>query len=420
MVGNGVGLLIERLRARREEIELAIFERARDLISDSASDGDAEYVTGLRATVTASLDYCLTGIERDQGSSLGPVQVPAQALAQARRAARNRVSLDAVLRRYMVGQAILLDFILQDAEAIPSRDKAEELRGISRALSRLLDELVLAVAREYVGELRRAGRSSEQRMLDRVRMLLSGERMHDAKLDYELQAEHLGVICRGPRAHEALRSLARMLDRRLLLVDCGAETVWGWLGGSRTLPLPDLERGLSDAPHDALLAVGEPARGLQGWRLTHRQAQEALLVALRRPRPLTRYRDVALLAAALRNETLSRSLLDELYLSPLRDSRDGGAMLRRTLRAYLSAERNTTAAAATLGVVRNTVENRLRLVEERLGQTLHPFPAELEIALALDELNAHAPQPNHEPDPAIRSYSEQSARLRAVDLSRLL
>lgn len=400
MVGNGVGLLIERLRARREEIELAIFERARDLISDSASDGDAEYVTGLRATVTASLDYCLTGIERDQGSSLGPVQVPAQALAQARRAARNRVSLDAVLRRYMVGQAILLDFILQDAEAIPSRDKAEELRGISRALSRLLDELVLAVAREYVGELQRAGRSSEQRMLDRVRMLLSGERMHDAKLDYELQAEHLGVICRGPRAHEALRSLARVLDRRLLLVDCGAETVWGWLGGARMLSLADLERGLSHTPRDALLAVGEPARGLQGWRLTHRQAQEALLVALRRPRPFTRYRDVALLAAALRNETLSRSLL-ELYLSPLQDTRDGGAILRRTLRGYLAAERNTTAAAATLGVVRNTVENRLRLVEERLGQTLHPFPAELEIALALDELNAHAPQPNPQADPAI-------------------
>ena len=45
-------------------------------------------------------------------------------------------------------------------------------------------------------------------------------------------------------------------------------------------------------------AIGEPGKGLDGWRLTHRQAQAAMRIALRRPQRLTRYADVALLAVA--------------------------------------------------------------------------------------------------------------------------
>jgi DNA-binding PucR family transcriptional regulator len=134
-----------------------------------------------------------------------------------------------------------------------------------------------------------------------------------------------------------------------------------------------------------MLALGEPGRGLAGWRLTHRQAQAALLVALRRPRRCTRYADVALLASALTDEALATVLID-VYLAPLEDSRGSGPVLRETLRAYLGAERSVSSAAAALGVVRKTVEKRLRTIEEKLGRSLHPCPAELEIALELDEL----------------------------------
>ncbi|MGN6372189.1 MAG: helix-turn-helix domain-containing protein [Solirubrobacteraceae bacterium] len=96
---------------------------------------------------------------------------------------------------------------------------------------------------------------------------------------------------------------------------------------------------------------------------------------------------MALLAAALRDDTLARSLR-EIYLSPLEDSRDGGAVLRETLRAYLAAERNASSAAAALGVARNTVDYRLRAIEKRLGRSLQRFTAELEVALALKEIDA--------------------------------
>ena len=134
-----------------------------------------------------------------------------------------------------------------------------------------------------------------------------------------------------------------------------------------------------------VLAFGEPARGLAGWRLTHQQAQAALVVALRRPRRFTRYADVALLASALKDQALARALID-IYIAPLDDAHSRGPVLRQTLRAYLAAECGVSSAAIGLKVSRSTVESRLRTVEERLGRTLHPFPAELEVALALDEL----------------------------------
>ena len=77
--------VIERLRARRSEIEEAIFVRIRDRAFDPTGSGDAEYVEGLRAAIAAVVDYGLAGIEQGAASSAAN---PSVALAQARRAAR--------------------------------------------------------------------------------------------------------------------------------------------------------------------------------------------------------------------------------------------------------------------------------------------------------------------------------------------
>ena len=387
----GVGA---RLRARRAELVGTIFARVRDGVFGAVGARDAEYVAGLRATVVAVVEYVLEGIERGQGG-VGPI--PAVALQQARRAARVGVSLDTVLRRYVVGSALLEEFVLEEADRDERADHPgarEALRGALRMQASALDRLLEAVTGEYRDELARAGRSPEQRRAERVRGLLAGgaavELSELAELDYELDAWHLGVIARGAGAREVVDCLAASVDRRALCVASGENTVWAWLGGYR-LEMAALKRALSGFG-EVSFAVGEPARGLAGWRLTHRQAQAALVVALRRPRRLTRYADVALLASALKDEALARTLIG-VYVEPLDDSRGGGEVLRQTLRAYLLAGRSVSSAAATLGVARKTIEGRLRTIEERLGRTLHPTPAELVVALDLDEL-ATAPQPS--------------------------
>lgn len=419
-VGVGVGAVVAGLYARRGEIEDAIYARVAAIEPGSVGEWDAEYALGLRAAVAGAVEYVLRGLELG-GEQAGPA--PVAAVAQARRAMRSGVDLNTVLRRYTAGYTLLGDFLVQEVERGLLEDRFGVLRGLLRTLSGLLERLTAVIADEYERELERAGRSREQRRLELVRALLAGEGAGDLvgeraggglavsltgeavggahgegagedDLGYGLDAHHVGVVAHGAGAREVLRELARALDRMLLCVAVGEETVWGWLGGRRELAMVDLRRVVDgelrrfEEGGDAggvWLAIGEPAWGLAGWRLTHQQAQAAALVAMRSPRVCARYAEVALLACALKDEMLAGALID-VYAAPLRQARDGGVVFRRTLRAYLAAECNVSSAAAALGVVRHTVEKRLRAIEELLGRSLHPCPPEIEVALELEEL----------------------------------
>ncbi len=376
--------LVERLRARLPEIEKAIFVSIRDGVAGPAGGQDAEYVGGLRATIAAVLDYVLTGIEQGEEWS-GPI--PAAAVAQARRAARNDVGLETVLLRYTVGSRLLNGFVMDEGDRFPS----QTLRQILDMQGGLVEHLMVAISSEYKLELERAGRSLEQRRGERVRRLLAGESIDLGEFDYEFEnAWHLGVIVVGARAREVVRSLRACLDRDILPVSHGEQTMWAWLGGESRLAVTDIEQQLSAmVDMGVLLAIGEPSRGTHGWRLTHRQAQAALLVALRQRQGITRYAEDMLLAAALQDETLATSLY-EIFMSPLANQRDGGAVSRETLRVYFEVTSNAATAAVRLKVDRHTVERRLQKIEERLGRLLPTCQAELQVALRLHELGTKA------------------------------
>ena len=369
--------LAERLRSRRSEIEHAIFAYAGGESGLLGSE-DAEYLVGLRAALTAALDYVLVGI--GQGADRSD-PIPSLVVTQAHRAARNGVDLQAVLLGCAAGQRVLAGFVVTEADGLPTRALAQvlDLQGL------LVERLMAEVSIEHNRELERARRSPDQRQAHLVQRLLAGELLDTAELGYDLDAWHLGVIATGVGAREVRRGIAAGADRQLLSVSHGEQTEWAWLGGQRRLADADLER-VPPAKEGVSLVIGEPGRGIDGWRLTHRQAQAALLVALNRPRRLTRYAEEMLLAAALRDETLARSLT-EIYLSPLAGQRDGGAVLRATLRAYFIAGRNATETGVSLGIVRQTVEQRLRTVDHVLGRALGTCLIELEVALRLDELD---------------------------------
>jgi PucR C-terminal helix-turn-helix domain/GGDEF-like domain len=227
---------------------------------------------------------------------------------------------------------------------------------------------------------------TEQRRAERVQRLLAGERLDTAELSYGLEGFHLGLVATGAGAEDAVRGLAESLDHRLLLIRRDEGGVWAWLGGRR-LPEPDRVHAHldSDWPAGAAAAIGEPGQGPGGWRLSHRQAQAALPIALRGSERLVRYADVALLATMLQDDLLATSLR-QLYLSPLECQHDGGEVLRGTLRAYFAAERNVSSTAAALGVNRKTVTSRLRAIESMIGSSFASHAAEVEAALRLEEL----------------------------------
>jgi PucR C-terminal helix-turn-helix domain/GGDEF-like domain len=381
-----------RLRARRAEIEAAVLARA-SAISDPAESHDPEYLEGLRTTISDAVDYGLAAIER--GEDHKP-SLPPTLLAQARLAARNGVGLDTVLRRYSAGYVLLSDFLIEEAEH--SNLRGGVLRRLLRAQA-ALDRLLAAVSEEYAREERERPGTRDQRRAERIERLLAGEQLDTSGLDYDFEGFHLGVIGAGPGAWKALRGLAIALDCRLLALRRGEGTVWAWLGSRQMIDDEDLRRHVSaNWPVGASLAIGEPGAGIPDWRLTHHQAKAALAIALRSPEPLVRYADVALMASVVRDDLLAASL-HRLYLGPLKAEHSGGKVACDTLRAYFSAERNISSAAAALGVNRNTVASRLRTIEATIGRPLNTCGPELETALRLAELGDHGISPV---DPALR------------------
>jgi PucR C-terminal helix-turn-helix domain/GGDEF-like domain len=372
--------LVARLRERTPEIEEAVFAQVRALAELEGGE-DPEYVAGLRATINEGLEYVLVHIEKGDEEWSEPI--PSASAAQARLAARSGVKLDTMLRRYAAADRLLGDFIMDEVDRFPSH----ELRKVLRAQGPQVDRLMAAVATEYMNELGRIRRSPSQRLAERVQRMVAGESPADIDdLRYTFDAWHLGLIVKGGEAEAEVRALAAGLDCQVLLVPRGSGIVWAWLGTRQQLAIADVEDllGTGVAP-DISLAVGEPRRGIDGWRLTHREAQAALQVMLRKPQRLTRARDVILLAAVLRDDGLSKSLF-ETYLAPLEGHGDSGAVLRKTLRAYFSVGLNAATAAAALEVDRHTVQRRLRKVEEALGRLLPDCHAELVVALSLEEL----------------------------------
>jgi hypothetical protein len=359
------------------EIELAVVARIRD---ELAEEMDAEGLAVLRPAATESVTAALNAIE--QGESWTPA-VPPAVIAQIRYLARQGMPLEVVVRGYQIVFNVFLEFLGEEVADLPQAQEA--LRYALSVGSRHGDQLLSAFVAEHTDEVERLNRSPSRHLAERVQKLLAGGPGEAADLGYSLDAWHVGLIAAGPKAELACRTLAERLGCELLFLPRGEDMAWAWLGARRGIGFPDLDRHAEALDHSLSLAAGEPRQGLEGWRLTHREAQAALAVAPLEPRRLTRYSDVALLASAIGDGAAGRSLLDR-YLRPLEAQRDGES-LRETLRTYLAMDCNAASTAATLGVDRHTVQRRLAKAERSIGRPLAECRAELDVALRLQRLS---------------------------------
>ncbi|HYG96362.1 MAG TPA: helix-turn-helix domain-containing protein [Solirubrobacterales bacterium] len=350
-------------------------------ISDPHEVVDPAYLEGLRSALEAAVDHRLAVLEA--GERQAP-PVPAVLLAQARLDARDGVPLETVLRRYFAGNALFGDFLAEEAERAEVPSSA--LRRLLAEQATLGDRLITAVSEEHAREAKNRPATSAERRRECVKALLAGELVDRSDLGYDLDVHHLGLMAKGEGAEELMRELAGRLDRRLLAVQREEDPQWAcWLGGLRPVTAEEAVGALSGlVPDGVLVTAGEPAEGLAGWRFSHLQAKAALAVAERRGQPVVRYADVALLAAIARDD-LAAASLRRLYLEPLERGRDGGSVVRETLRAYFAAGRNVSSTAAALGVDRRTVTNRIRAVEGLFGRPLEDFATDLEVALRLED-----------------------------------
>lgn len=384
-VGRGVSAadplapLRERLLVRRSELEQELVARVHG-VSDLGSE-DPDYVRGLKEAVVAALDFGLGAVAAENRGGA----IPAVLFAQARQAARVGVGLDTVLRRYFAGYTVLTDAIMREAEGDGPWGRTT-LRAVQRNQAALFDRLIEAVAEEYEREQAGTEQSPQLRQLQRVKRLLAGEIVDLSDFGYDVADWNLAVVGTGCDVDATIRELATVADRRLLLVDQAQAATWAWLGGRRRIESAVVaELAARAQPEGMSLALGEPGRSLTGWRLSHRQALAAFSVTLCGKPRLVRYSEVAMLAAVVQDDVLATSLR-ELFLAPLEEDRDGGASALATLRAFFSAGRQLSTAAAALGVTRQTVGRRLRSIEERLGRTIEACGAELDTAVRYADL----------------------------------
>jgi hypothetical protein len=377
------------LRSRKTEHGEAIYAHVQDVAPHA---DDPLLAARLRQVIAACIDCGLEGIERG-GSSSSPI--PPVVAEHARQAAGSGVSLTTALRRCVAGHTLAWSFVLNEVahHELPDEQRFALLLQASTAMGSLLAGVQAEIAAAHSSEIARKARSLDQRRAEIVNKLLVGGSLDAgevAELGYAFDAWHIAVIATGADAGKLVRCLESRLGCDLLPVAHGEETVRAWLGAQRRLEFADVERVVSSQQDHAgvSLAVGEPARGLKGWRLTHQEAEGAALVARYSPRRLTRYLDVSSEATALQDEAFADSLI-ETYLSPLDDMGIGGQAARRTLRALFDTEHQVSSAARKLDVDRSTVHRRRNEIEERLGCRLHERQAEVELAVRIEELREH-------------------------------
>ncbi len=375
--------IVAQLRMRNSEIEEAIVARIRSVEPEAPKNKDVQYDEGQRATVVSLLDYALAGIESGREYS---GSIPAEVVAQTQRAARRGIQLGTIIRRYYAASAELADFMTWETVG-DWPDYQGALRRMQRTQALLLDHLIVAVNEAYLCEVERLERSPEQRRAERVQRLLAGDSVDSTDLNYDLGAWHLGMIGTGLGVGQTIRGLAAGLDCQLLCVSHDDDIVSAWLGGARKAVVDDLERlTLAGWPASVSMTIGEPRKGIDGWRWTHQEAKAALLVAQRKPQRITRCADIVLEAAMCGDELLSRTLTD-IYLSPLDRLRIGGLVARQTLRAYFAAGSSITEAASRLKVDRRTVWYRLDKIATGLGWSPEERRPELEVALRIEALD---------------------------------
>jgi DNA-binding PucR family transcriptional regulator len=274
---------------------------------------------------------------------------------------------------------------VEAAEALDSARRRELLARGSDLFFRYADLLSDYVAQAHQREAVERSGNGEQRRFRAVKEFLGGEQLAVAWLDFELERHHLGLIAWGEDPAGAAGRLAAELGRPLLAVSpqpAGA-TCWVWISGARPLD-PTQQRALRRfAPQRAQIALGLEAFGEAGFRASHRQALRARRFAPEHGSPLTHYADVALEALAFESEEDARAFVAH-ELRGIEDDSSRSRDIRETLAAYFAAEYNAACAGATLGVHQQTVANRLRAAEERLGcASIHDRRIELELALRL-------------------------------------
>ena len=328
---------------------------------------------GVHAHVTAVAEALQSGREH-------PAQLPL-AVEEALIAARQRVPWTLIDRTYRIGHAVLWEQLLAEVESwrLDSSERLDLLRVISHFLFQYVDHVAGGLADVHQADAT-AVRGRER-----------GASRGSARCSPTLPARTPEATTTSPastsppspgaRTASARSATSEATQAAVLIVPGQSGAAWGWLGAHSIAPSwPKLARELA-LPAETFLALGAPAAGAAGFRLSHREALEAAACSAAPARRWASRRRLAQ-ALVLRDERAAQDFVAR-ELGPLLDGGKRTQILLETLGAYVSSGWSAASTGARLGVHERTIGYRVATIEQRLGRPLAARREELGVALRL-------------------------------------
>jgi DNA-binding PucR family transcriptional regulator len=359
--------------------------------------GDQLIVELLGASIESNLET-VAHILR-YGIDVDTVSTPSAAEEYARRLAQRGVAPIALVRAYRLGQQLVLDWAFDELAKDADQSVALLAGRIMvdttfHYIDRISEQVVSAYESERVQWL--ANRNTVRKAM--IEELLRGDQVElavaEGALSYRLRQHHVGVVlwCSSKSsAEEDLRQLERLLQQAATAAGCSGQplfvprdrtTAWGWipLGRGRTVLAVE-----ADPDPDHWIAIGSPAAGADGFRVTHLEALRAQQVALAgrdRADRVTAFTDPQVRAAAMLAADLegTRRLVRNA-LGTLAADTETAARLRETLQVFLAEKGSYLATAERIHLHKNTVKYRIDKALEERGRSIDDERLELELAL---------------------------------------
>jgi hypothetical protein len=356
----------------------AMFERMRRDVPGFAALERPELARALWDETRSLLAGVIAGLD---GTGATPLEAPAESRHVVRMAADLAVPIAPITAAYRVGQSVLEEWMIAAVGRIAAGDiaRTHALTAAHRFLFAYVQAIVPLVEEQYRRDRYGPMRSADQRRLQLVRRILTGDPAAEAALAYPLEdVHHVGVVLEGDGPQAASGLVPAGDVAAVLWVPAPADTWWGWIA---TAERPALG-GLAGPARPT--GVGEPLRGRAGFRRTHDQARRAFAVA-QRTGGVARFGDVGIETLALADAPGAQELATAV-LGPLAGAGARTATLRATVEAYLASGQNAAAAGAVLGVSDRTVANRVRSAEDQLGFAVVSRSVDLGAALRVHRL----------------------------------
>ena len=399
--GVGVKSYIAEIAGRLHDRLADVSSAVRDSLEDQIPElrGDAALVELLGTSVEGNVDTILHSLRYD--IAVERVEAPTAALEYARRLAQRGVPVNALVRAYRLGQRRVNELVFAELRSIdiPESMRVPVIEAITGTMFSYIDWMSQQVVGVYEDERERWLENQNSLRALRVREILAANKTVDADtattaIRYPLRWHHLGLVMWYPhpgaegdelaRLQRFLRDLGEAVgaDASPLFVAADQSCGWGWLpyraatadavAGVRSFAL-----SRADSPS---LAIGSMAGGVEGFRRSHREAENARGVAIVSERLNSSSPTVVAatdpgLSVVARLGGSPSAVIDTrdwvaTVLGELATDDENDARLRETLRVYLACGGSYKVAAEELNLHFNSVKYRVARAVERRGREI--------------------------------------------------